>query len=102
MDAVFGLLTNFHTKPEDQEKLAEILLRAAEVLEDYQTCLQYQVILNANDREVVSVLEVWTDKGHHEASLENPATVEAINEARPLILSIERQKEFDFIGGKGI
>lgn len=98
----FGLFTTFIAHPGQQKALAEILLESASALEKEASCLSYIVGISEQDENIVYVTEIWTDEGHHRAALENPATKAAIERAMPLIANVERNKELDIIGGKGL
>ncbi|EGC3029602.1 antibiotic biosynthesis monooxygenase [Listeria monocytogenes] len=98
MKVGYGLLTAFYTHPGERDHLVKILLEAAESLEEYNTCIQYIV----SEADTVFVSEIWVDKGHHEASLDNPAVKATIERAKPLIKEVKRIQELDILGGKGV
>ncbi|EUJ27457.1 hypothetical protein MFLO_13398 [Listeria floridensis FSL S10-1187] len=102
MKVGYGLITTFHAHEGQQNELAKILLAGAEVLEDFPSCLEYIVGTSEQDEDTVYVLEMWTDEGRHRASLDNPDVKEVIERAMPLIKSVERNKELDLLGGKGL
>ncbi|MCD2247047.1 putative quinol monooxygenase [Listeria swaminathanii] len=102
MKVGYGLLTAFYTHPGERDHLVKILLEAAESLDEYNTCIQYIVSESENEADTVFVSEIWVDKGHHEASLDNPAVKETIERAKPLIKEVKRIQELDILGGKGV
>lgn len=80
----------------------KILLEAAEALDDYNTCIQYIISESETEADTVFVSEIWVDKGHHAASLDNPAVQEIIARAKPMIKEIKQIQELDILGGKGV
>lgn len=102
MKVGYGLLTAFYTHPGERDQLVKLLLEAAEGLEEYNTCIQYVVSESETEADAVFVSEVWVDKGHHAASLDNEAVISLITKAKPLIKEIKQIQELDILGGKGI
>ncbi|MHC5252083.1 putative quinol monooxygenase [Listeria kieliensis] len=102
MKVGYGLITTFHAHAGQQKELAEILLEGAGVMEDIPACLEYIVGTSEQDEDTVFVVEVWTDEGRHRASLDNPAVKAVIERGAPLIREVERNKELDLLGGKGL
>ncbi|EIF8386473.1 antibiotic biosynthesis monooxygenase [Listeria monocytogenes] len=102
MKVGYGLLTAFYTHPGEKDNLVKILLEAAEALDDYNTCIQYIVSESETEADAVFVSEIWVDKGHHAASLDNPAVQETIKRAKPMIKEIKQIQELDILGGKGV
>lgn len=98
----FGLFTTFKTHPGEQKALAEILLESAAALEKEASCMAYIVGISEQDENTVYVSEIWTDEGHHRAALDNPSTKAIIERAMPLIEKVERNKELEVLGGKGL
>ncbi|ENI8404035.1 antibiotic biosynthesis monooxygenase [Listeria monocytogenes] len=102
MKVGYGLLTAFYTHPGEKDNLVKILLEAAEALDDYNTCIQYIISESETEADMVFVSEIWVDKGHHAASLDNPAVQETIKRAKPMIKEIKQIQELDILGGKGV
>ncbi|EAE6382968.1 antibiotic biosynthesis monooxygenase [Listeria monocytogenes] len=102
MKVGYGLLTAFYTHPGEKDNLVKILLEAAEALDDYNTCIQYIISESEPEADTVLVSEIWVDKGHHAASLDNPAVQETIKRAKPMIKEIKQIQELDILGGKGV
>lgn len=65
-------------------------------------CLLYLVSRAADDPDSVWVAEAWTDRGAHDASLEDPGARELIGRARPIIASFADRAELRPEGGKGL
>ncbi|CAM4071007.1 antibiotic biosynthesis monooxygenase [Listeria booriae] len=102
MKIAFGLITKFKAHPGNRKALVNILLEAATGLDKYNACIQYVVSVNEEDPDTVIVSEVWTDEGHHAASLDNEEVKAVIERAKPLIHSIEKSVKMDVVGGKGL
>ncbi|EIN5667180.1 antibiotic biosynthesis monooxygenase [Listeria monocytogenes] len=102
MKVGYGLLTAFYTHPGEKDNLVKILLEVAEALDEYNTCIQYIVSESETEADTVFVSEIWVDKGHHAASLDNPAVQETIARAKPMIKEIKQIQELDILGGKGV
>ncbi|QNR21120.1 antibiotic biosynthesis monooxygenase [Exiguobacterium sp. Helios] len=97
----YGLLTKFTTQLGAGNRLAELLLEAASSLEHVTDCRQYVVSMN-DEPDTVMVREIWTDQAAHMASLQLPATQKLIEQARPILLHVERVLEDQPHGGKGL
>ena len=98
----YGLHGKMVAKPGMGDALAEILLRAAEALQDDPGCELYVVHRSADEPDSVWVSEVWVDKEAHRASLDVSATLAMIEEAMPLIADIPGGTETVPVGGKGL
>lgn len=97
----YGLLTKFTAQANEGERLIELLLEAASSLEYVTDCLQY-TISTTGEADTVMVREIWTDQAAHAASLQLPATRQLIEQARPILLQVERMFEDQPHGGKGL
>lgn len=80
----FGYLGWMRTAPGRRDEIVAILTRATDALPG-AGCLRYAVALDDDDADVVRISEIWRTRAHHEASLDLPATREAIAEAMPLL-----------------
>lgn len=67
------------------DQLADILLRASELVSTLDGCLVYSVGLDQQDADTVCIMEVWRSKEDHAASLTLPAVRALIQEAMPLL-----------------
>ncbi len=97
----YGLLTKFTAQANEGERLIKLLLEAASSLEYVADCLQYTVS-TSGEADTVMVREIWTDQAAHAASLQLPATRQLIEQARPILLQVERMFEDQPHGGKGL
>ena len=82
--------------------LAEILLRAADVVDELDGSIQYLVGEAWSSSDTVVVLEVWESRAAHEASLGDARVQALIGEARPLIADMEAGIEARLLGGLGL
>lgn len=97
----YGLWTKFTAQAGEEKRLIELLLEAAASLEYVTDCLQYTVS-TTGEADTVMVREIWTDQAAHAASLQLPATRQLIEQARPILLQVERMFEDQPHGGKGL
>ncbi|WP_163655673.1 antibiotic biosynthesis monooxygenase family protein [Listeria sp. PSOL-1] len=102
MNVGYGLITTFYAHQDQQTELANILFEAATILEDIPSCIEYVVGTSEENSESVTVLEVWADKGHQLASLDNENIKTIIERAKPLIREMKKDQELQLIGGKGL
>lgn len=82
-------------------ELAEILLRAADVVDDLDGSIQYLVGQAWDAPDTIVVLEVWESRSAHVASLADPGVRGLITEARDLIIGTDPGVEARVIGGLG-
>ena len=93
---------SFKAQPGRGDRLAEILVQAADGLRENADCELYVISRSPDDPDAVWVTEVWTSREAHRASLDDAATRQLIAEARPLIAGIGERFELAPIGGKGL
>ena len=100
--ARYGLIGSFKAQPGQGDRLAGILLRAAEGLGTDASCELYVISRSPGDADAVWVTEVWASREAHADSLDGEATRALISEARPLIAGMGERIELDPVGGKGL
>ncbi len=66
-------------------KLAEILIRASQLVRGMDGCLLYMVSTDSENPDLVWITEVWEDKESHDASLKSEAVKSLIGEAMPIL-----------------
>ncbi len=93
---MFGLISQFMTKPEQRDELAEILAAATQ---DMPGCLSYVIARDAARDDTLWVTEVWTDHESHAASPELPAVREALTKERALITGMGSRTTTEPIAG---
>lgn len=96
--SLFGKLTALEGQG---ESLVTILLEAAESLENYEPCLAYLVHVSPDEADAVYVYERWTSEEAHQQSLTLESTQRLIQQARPILIGMERLHTLEFLGGKG-
>ncbi|WP_099223087.1 putative quinol monooxygenase [Listeria costaricensis] len=94
----FGLVTTFHAHAGEGKALAEIILEAGPILEGIPSCLEYFVGVSEEAPDRVTVFEMWTDEGHHKASLDNKEIRAVIQRAEPLIREINQSEPLEMLG----
>jgi quinol monooxygenase YgiN len=98
----FSLFGKFTIQEGKRDTMVEILLEAAESLQNLDTCDIYLVNISENEPDCVYVYEVWSDANAHQASLALEATQTLISKAKPIITGMERISTLQTKGGKGI
>jgi quinol monooxygenase YgiN len=98
----FGMQARFVAQPGRGAEFAEMLLEAARGLESLDSCLLYLVNRDAEEPDVVWVTEAWTDQESHAVSLEDPAALELIQRALPLLAGPPEARLLEPLGGKGL
>lgn len=98
----YGLHGSLRATEGNGEALTDLLLDAAAAVQQGDGCQLYLVSRDPADAELVWVTEVWTDRESHDASLQDPATIEMIVKARPIIAGFGDRSEFVPVGGTGI
>ncbi len=97
----YGLLGKITARPGKGGELVGCLLQAAELLEGDAGCIHY-VVGTTEEPDAVWVVEAWTDKAAHDASLEAENIRKVVEKARPLIASVSDQTQLTIHGGKGV
>ena len=72
-------------KEGQSEQLANILLRASELVATAKGCIYYVVSRNPEEPQAVYVTEIWESKEDHANSLHVEGVKELITEAMPLL-----------------
>ena len=83
------------------EKLAEVLLEAANGLEDDPGCELYLINRQAGEPDVIWVTELWRGQDDLDAAVERIRGSEGVAEAMELSESWE-VVELELLGGKGL
>ncbi|MFD1738868.1 putative quinol monooxygenase [Bacillus salitolerans] len=96
----FGLFGKLIAKDGERETLVNILLEAAESMENLDECEVYLVNVSSDEPNSVFVYEVWKDENAHKASLSLEVTQTLIQRAKPIIAGMERISTLLPIGGK--
>jgi quinol monooxygenase YgiN len=96
----YGLHGKLSATKGNGNALAQILIKASELVSSAKGCCVYAVSLDGND---VWITEVWDSKDDHDKSLENAEVRALIGTAMPLLAGKpEKGQELDVIGGFGV
>jgi len=82
---MYGLISQFITKPEDREEFIEIL---SEATRGMAGCLSYVIAIDILRNDAIWITEVWKDSESHAASLKLPGIQAAMTKGRPLITAL--------------
>lgn len=94
---MYGLIGKIRTAQGAAERLTDILAG----LGSLPGCISYVPALDAEDPDVVWVVELWESAEAHAASLQLPEVQAAIAEGRPLIVGFEARHEIQPRGSIG-
>jgi len=84
-------------------KLAKILLKAADLMKKADGCHIYIVGQDAANSDVILISEVWTSKEAHDMSLSLDGVRDLIEQAIPLLAQPPTGGiEFNVLGGVGL
>lgn len=85
------------------EQLAQILIKASELMANAKGCHLYVVGIDKTDKNTVCITEVWDTKEDHDNSLNISGVRELIQQAMPLLEGMpEKGQEIEILGGIGI
>ena len=97
--SMYGLIGKMTAKRGRGDELAQILLQGVAGMPG---CLSYVVATNPENADFVWIMEVWTNRESHAASLSLPSVRDAITKGRPLIDAMETVSETVPLGGSGL
>lgn len=80
-----------------RDDLVELLVRRSPDLDD-AGCLLYEVGVDETHPDTVFVVELWTSREAHEASLALPSVRAAIEQAKPILSGEFGGYRFDVVG----
>ena len=98
----FSIFGKFIVQEGKQDTMVEILLEAAESMNNLDDCEIYLVSTSDKEPNCVYVYEVWSNEHAHQASLTLESTQTLISHAKPIITRMERISTLKTKGGKGI
>lgn len=99
----YGLHGKLTASAGNGEKLASILLQAAELVSTAQGCHIYLISKDGTDADSVWVTEAWDSKEDHDNSLSVTGVKELISQAIPLLSGKpEKGQELTILGGFGL
>ena len=99
----YGLHNKLDATPGNGKQLADILLRAAALVESAKGCQLYAVSLDEETPDAVWVTEIWDSEEDHDNSLQVPGVRELIGEAMPLLAGQpQKGQKLTILGGAGV
>lgn len=97
----YGLFGKLVTRPGQRDAVVALLLRGVEELRSVG-CQLYLVNVSPGHPDAIWVMEAWTSKEAHHASLQLPSVRQAIAEAMPLLTGEFERTELAVAGGLGL
>ncbi|GEN54863.1 putative quinol monooxygenase [Halobacillus faecis] len=98
----FSLFGKFTVQEDERDSMVNLLLEAADSLQNLEECEVYLVNISESEPNAVYVYEVWKSEEAHQASLTLETTQTLIRRAKPIITGMERVKTLQTRGGKGL
>lgn len=98
----YGLCGKIMAVEGQGDALERLLLEAAAVLEELDDCRLYIVSRLPGEPDAVWIVEVWSNREAHQASLQLEAVQDVISRARPVIAGMGERFEVSPVGGKGL
>jgi quinol monooxygenase YgiN len=99
----YGMFNTFIAQPGKRDELVDILLQAAESMQQASGCLVYIVNKDAQKEDHIHVTEIWETAEDHAASLTMEGASNLIAKAVPLLkLDQTSRVLLEVVGGKGI
>ncbi|MFN4214080.1 putative quinol monooxygenase [Exiguobacterium sp.] len=90
----YGMIGKLTAIQGERETLLAILLEAATAMEQEAGCEAYRVSVSLDDDAIV-VYEVWASEAAHQQSLALPVTRRLIDQAKPILASVEQMVTFE-------
>lgn len=97
----YGYAGTMRTHPGHRDEVVGILLSGVDGLREVG-CQLYVVGVDDDDADLVHVTEVWDSQEAHDASLQLPATREAISRAMPMLTGDFTSRQTTVVGGLGV
>ena len=99
----YGLHGHLKATKGNDEKLAEILLKAAELVAKAKGCHLYLISRDTDEQDTIWITEVWDSKEDHDNSLKADEVRALIGQAMPLLDGMPQGGQvLDVLGGFGI
>jgi len=96
------LLNRLTAKPDQRQRVVEILLESGKLFDDNPACLLYLVSEASDDPNLVWVIDLWTNQEAHTEALKAPELRQFVEQAMPLLEGMPEQIVVRPIGGKGM
>jgi len=99
----YGLHGHLKATAGNANKLAEILIKASELVSTAKGCQLYVIGKDPSNENAVWITEIWDSKEDHDNSLKVAGVKELIAQAMPLLDGRpEKGQELEILGGTGI
>jgi quinol monooxygenase YgiN len=98
----YALLNKLTAKPDQRQRVVEILLESGKLFEGNPGCLLYLVGESTDDPDVIWVTDLWTSQEEHATALKDPELRPFVEQAMPLLEGMPEQIEIRPVGGKGL
>jgi quinol monooxygenase YgiN len=89
MSHSFGMQVTLKAFKGKGDELAQLMLQAAQLIENQPGCQTYIVIRSMSDPDQVMITEIWDSQQTHQASLANQEVSNIINSTRSLITQMQ-------------
>ena len=96
------LLNRLTAKPDNRDKVVEILVKSGKIFDDNPDCLLYLVTEADDDPNVIWVVDLWTNEESHTEALKAPELKPYVEETIPLLEGMPEQIKVRAVGGKGL
>ncbi|MFM9270166.1 putative quinol monooxygenase [Halomonas elongata] len=97
----FGMQAILTAAPGKGYELAEIMLKASQVVARLDGCELYIIQQSTSEESKILITEVWDSMQSHQASLETTEVQNIIAEAKPMIVDMEHHPA-KCLGGHGL
>lgn len=97
----FSIQAILVAQPSCEQRLIDIMLKAAAVASGLKGCALYIVQQAMDDSTNVLVTEVWHSQADHQAALLDESVCELIEQIKPILQAIEHQPA-EYLGGYGL
>ena len=98
----YGLTGKFQAKEGKANDLVFVLLQASRFASKAKGCNLYVVSQDNENKNIISVYEVWDTKEDHDNALNLDGAKQLMDKATPLIEGTPAANILEVIGGKGI
>jgi quinol monooxygenase YgiN len=98
----YGLYTRLTAKDGLRDRLIEVLMESARLLEQVDGCVYFVVTRVAGTTDEICVMDVWRSREEHAEALAAEDMKALVAEARPLLAEMPQPVELEVVGGKGV
>ncbi len=98
----FSMCGKLVAKRGKRDALVEVLLEAANLLDQAPECELYIVNVVQDEPDAIWVMELWANQEAHAKSLTNEGVKALVQRGMPLIADMPQQVRLTPVGGKGI